>query len=601
MNRETAEACTILRGLVGSTVHGLNVNDGIEDRDEMGICVEPLAEAMSLWAPFEQFIYRTAEEREGRANARSTAGDLDLTIYSLRKWMRLALKGNPTILLLLFTPDDQLMQCDALGAELRALLPAIISRRVQAPFLGYLQAQKQRLTGERGQKRIHRPELEEMYGFDCYSDDTEFLTRHGWKLFDEIADGAAVATVNQASGQIEFQVPSERICKPYDGVMLEWRQRYTSVRVTPNHRMRISKVQRGPAGIHGDAYRTDVAEWRFARADEMASMDRVHVQVAGVARTQEYGIDDGLLRLIGAYVSEGCIAKRLKSGQPSVVALSQKVGNRLDAVIEASAYAFNRYVYVRSEPWRSSSCESATYTLADRQLAVMLSEECGERSRHKHLPAWAFELSRRQADVLLDALIAGDGTTHKRTGYRIYYTNSRRLAGDVQALAVTAGYRANVWGPYQDGMYQVLVTTGGPYQAIGCRINLRTHERAPRRIVCFTVPNEILLTRRDGRVAMHGNTKYAMHMLRLGFQGVELLTTGRLSLPMREPERSYLLDVRRGKVSEQDCFTRAGQLEQELTDLATTSPLPDEPEEARVEAWMLDAYRRRWASEPRQD
>ena len=46
MNRETAERCTILRGLVGSTVHGLNVNDGIEDRDEMGICVEPLEEAM---------------------------------------------------------------------------------------------------------------------------------------------------------------------------------------------------------------------------------------------------------------------------------------------------------------------------------------------------------------------------------------------------------------------------------------------------------------------------------------------------------------------------------------------------------------------------
>ena len=79
MNRQTAERCTILRGLVGSTVHGLNVNDGIEDRDEMGICVEPLEEAMALWAPFEQFIYRTAAEREGRDDARSTAGDLDLT------------------------------------------------------------------------------------------------------------------------------------------------------------------------------------------------------------------------------------------------------------------------------------------------------------------------------------------------------------------------------------------------------------------------------------------------------------------------------------------------------------------------------------------
>jgi len=255
MDRDTAEGCTILRGLVGSTVHGLNVNDGIEDRDEMGVCVEPLLEAMALWDPFEQFIYRSAAEREGRANARSTGGDLDLTIYSLRKWARLALKGNPTILLLLFTPEEQLVLNTPLGRELRGLTPQIVSRRVQAPFLGYLQAQKQRLTGERGQKRIHRPELEQMYGFD---------------------------------------------------------------------------------------------------------------------------------------------------------------------------------------------------------------------------------------------------------------------------------------------------------------------------------------------------TKYAMHMLRLGYQGVELLTTGRLSLPMREPERSFLLDVRRGKVSEEDCFARAGELERQLAELERTSVLPDAPDERRVEEWVLDTYRRSW-------
>lgn len=255
MNGEIAERSTILRGLVGSTVHGLNVNDGIEDRDEMGVCIEPFEAAMSLGEPFKQFIYRSAAEREGRQDARSSAGDLDLTIYSLRKWIRLALKGNPTILLLLFTPNDQLVTCDSLGMELRALMPAILSRRAQAPYLGYLQAQRQRLTGERGQKRVHRPELEAMYGFD---------------------------------------------------------------------------------------------------------------------------------------------------------------------------------------------------------------------------------------------------------------------------------------------------------------------------------------------------TKYAMHMLRLGFQGVELLTTGRLSLPMREPERSYLLDVRLGKVGEEECLARAGELEQQLTDLAQTSLLPAEPDDPRVQEWVLSAYRRRW-------
>jgi hypothetical protein len=91
---------------------------------------------------------------------------------------------------------------------------------------------------------------------------------------------------------------------------------------------------------------------------------------------------------------------------------------------------------------------------------------------------------------------------------------------------------------------------------------------------------------------MYGfDTKYAMHMLRLGLQGVELLTTGRLSLPMREPERSYLLDVRRGKLSEQECLTRAGELEHELSDLETTSPLPEAPQEGHVEEWVLDACR----------
>jgi hypothetical protein len=48
LNRETAERSTMLQGLVGSTVHGLNVNDGIEDRDEMGVSVEPFEAAMSL-------------------------------------------------------------------------------------------------------------------------------------------------------------------------------------------------------------------------------------------------------------------------------------------------------------------------------------------------------------------------------------------------------------------------------------------------------------------------------------------------------------------------------------------------------------------------
>lgn len=154
---------TILRAVVGSTVHGLNVQDGIEDRDEMGICIEDYDAAFGIKAPFEQYIYRTAAIREGRHDAKSNAGDLDLTIYSLRKWIRLALKGNPTILLLLFAPT---MDKNARGGQLQELAEAIVSRQAGYAFLGYLTAQKQRLIGERGGKDVNRPELVAKYGYD---------------------------------------------------------------------------------------------------------------------------------------------------------------------------------------------------------------------------------------------------------------------------------------------------------------------------------------------------------------------------------------------------------------------------------------------------
>lgn len=45
-------------------------------------------------------------------------------------------------------------------------------------------------------------------------------------------------------------------------------------------------------------------------------------------------------------------------------------------------------------------------------------------------------------------------------------------------------------------------------------------------------------TNRPELVVEHGyDTKYAMHALRLGVQSVELLTTGRTTLPVPEPSR----------------------------------------------------------------
>ncbi len=163
-HQQIAEHTTILRGLVGSTVHGL-VLSGKDDRDEMGVCVES-RRYVAGFGKFEQWVYRSAEEREGRVGVRSCAGDLDLTIYSLRKWARLALQGNPTVLLLLYLPDDALVLRTGAGEQLQKLAPAFASRHAGKRFLGYLEAQRQRLVGERGQRDVNRTELVQQFGYD---------------------------------------------------------------------------------------------------------------------------------------------------------------------------------------------------------------------------------------------------------------------------------------------------------------------------------------------------------------------------------------------------------------------------------------------------
>ncbi|GAA2696774.1 MULTISPECIES: DNA polymerase beta superfamily protein [Actinosynnema] len=159
-----AERATVLRTQVGSGVHGLAI-EGTDDRDEMGLCVEPPESVIGL-RPFEQYVFRTAAERTGDPDARSRPGDLDLVVYSLRKWMRLALQGNPTVITPLFAPDHDVVVNTDLGRELRADPGMVISREAGKRFIGYLRGQRERMVGGAVGKRVNRPELVERHGFD---------------------------------------------------------------------------------------------------------------------------------------------------------------------------------------------------------------------------------------------------------------------------------------------------------------------------------------------------------------------------------------------------------------------------------------------------
>ena len=169
----------ILRSVVGSELVGLSLGEA-SDRDEMGIYIETPEQLLGIQPSSEHYISRTKPTGE-----RSGPGDLDLTLYSLRKWMRLACDGNPTVLQILFSPYEFVLNETNEGYNLRHLVTEyILSQKVGARHLGYLDGQRERMIGGGSRRRVpNRPELVEQFGYDTkYASHALRLGYQGYEL-----------------------------------------------------------------------------------------------------------------------------------------------------------------------------------------------------------------------------------------------------------------------------------------------------------------------------------------------------------------------------------------------------------------------------------
>lgn len=120
---------TILTGVVGSTAYGL-AREG-SDVDRLGVFIAPTMQVAGLdW-------HSSRETRSG--------GDGDHVEHEVGKYLRLALKANPTVTELLWLPEHEV--CTAEGRVLLDLRESLLSTGTVAPaYLGYARSQVTRLT-----------------------------------------------------------------------------------------------------------------------------------------------------------------------------------------------------------------------------------------------------------------------------------------------------------------------------------------------------------------------------------------------------------------------------------------------------------------------
>ena len=378
----------------------------------------------------------------------------------------------------------------------------------------------------------------EKYGYDCYTDDTKFLTRSGWKSYYDIKDDEEIGTFNSQTKELEFQKFYQRFCNQYNGEIYDVETYNSHFTVTPNHKIYTSPIKN--INANGHKYVEHLSNWKLESMQDVmntkhfghASSKHRHLAVVynnnnDLEEYEGVRITDDLLKLIGAFVSEGTISFR--NSDPKAIQISQtdlNVDHNLNFIRMMDSIhdiKVNKFSY----PSRSNeNRHEIVWTITDVMLREKIYQWCNHRSENKRLPSFIFNLSKRQASILLDSLCLGDGT--EQSSRRVYYTISKKLSEDVQILAMMAEHYAVVMGGefgfknrchfnnkdlyiYQVAIKKEEYTPNWCYFKLGQNVKTVDYNG---NIVCFSVPNSILITQKDGKIAIQGNCKQLHHILR---------------------------------------------------------------------------------------
>jgi predicted nucleotidyltransferase len=123
----------------GSELHGAKVG-ATDDLDLYGVFVGEPNDVLGL-DPVEHFVWSTASDER-----RNGPEDVDLTIYSLKKWAGMAARGNATALHFLFA--EATATSDPIWAMIQSQTDLFLSKRSSIQFLGFADNQLRRITGE---------------------------------------------------------------------------------------------------------------------------------------------------------------------------------------------------------------------------------------------------------------------------------------------------------------------------------------------------------------------------------------------------------------------------------------------------------------------
>jgi len=407
-----------------------------------------------------------------------------------------------------------------------------------------------------GDEGMSLPDIEQVIEVSwlggCYDEETEVLTETGWKYFRDIISEDKIAT--RGIHHVEYHHPEAIQKYEYSGKMIHFNGRSYDLLVTPNHRMYV-RLPRRP--------------FKFVEAQVLASKPLGTLQSIEFVRDGYWNGNDRSVFELPQLAQTPWIKEKIqKYNQAMKLSNEGKSATEIAELIGASYFTVNNWIRHGASPankqFRAKSKDYISmlpflklyawyisegsldhgravkiaqsdgphkieiaecvagcgFTPVGRKDAIIIySKQLAQEfkplghAEDKFIPRWILQLPRDYLRVFLETLLKGNGSDGRR-----YYTSSKRLADDVQELCLRYGYSATISIKKKKKVPSI---RGREIKSVfpSYEVNISYKQLTPQiwkkpvevyysgSVYCVTVPNSLVLARRNGKAIWCGNSR----------------------------------------------------------------------------------------------
>lgn len=327
--------------------------------------------------------------------------------------------------------------------------------------------------------------------FACYDDQTEILTTSGWIRFTNLSKDHSVATLTN-SNTLTYERPLDIYSYDHTGPMYTVQQDDIDLCVTPNHKMWVS-----------DPTSTD-STFKLEMASDINSQPRIYCKSAECINTQsdlrsfmlaDYGevCMDLWLTLLGNYISRGRLTAATSETKAST-----------EIYIDSDALSIATLMRTCEQLGFEASVDGNSVSIFNQALYAYLSS-LDTDIEGPQLPAWVWDLSLTQAQVLLEVILDHNPEP---------FTYSQAYADSIQRLCLHAGRSATVTARDDDTLTVSICADNQPIIDGGIWTDYRG------KVYCCEVTSGVICVRRNGVIVFSGNSRHSQK----GTCGIKLRT-----------------------------------------------------------------------------